>query len=46
MKKQTKNEGKEEKPTVLRCPECGSEDLIIAGRCATCTDCGWSLCSL
>ena len=46
MKKQTKNEEKEEKPTVPRCPECNSKHLIIAGRCATCVECGWSLCSL
>lgn len=32
-----------EKPT---CPVCGSENLSIVGHCATCLDCGWSLCSM
>jgi hypothetical protein len=35
------NEDKE-----LECPDCESENLIINGRCITCTDCGWSVCSL
>lgn len=30
------------KPT---CPECGAE-LSVVGHCATCYECGFSLCSL
>lgn len=28
-----------------KCPECGAE-ISIAGHCATCYECGFSLCSL
>lgn len=28
------------------CPLCGSDNLILEGRCITCMDCGWSKCSL
>ncbi len=29
-----------------KCPICGSDDLLIQGRCTTCVNCGWSQCSL
>ena len=29
-----------------KCPVCGSDSMIIAGHCATCMSCGYSLCSL
>lgn len=28
------------------CPECGMNSLTRAGRCSTCSFCGWSACSL
>lgn len=28
------------------CPICGSENLVINGRCTTCYSCGYSLCSM
>jgi hypothetical protein len=28
-----------------KCPECGAE-IMIVGHCATCYECGFSLCSL
>ncbi len=28
------------------CPECGSRHVIVAGRCLTCLECGFSRCSL
>ena len=36
---------KDETEHTVSCPECGSE-LVVAGRCATCYECGFSLCSL
>lgn len=33
----------EELPT---CPECGSTNIMIAGRCTTCLECGASSCAL
>ena len=46
MVNQRKNVEKERKNKKPNCPECGSKDLVIAGKCATCMNCGWSLCSL
>lgn len=28
-----------------KCPECGAE-IVVVGHCATCYECGFSLCSL
>lgn len=28
------------------CPVCGSNYLVINGRCVTCYSCGYSLCSM
>lgn len=28
------------------CPQCGSTQLVRAGRCDTCYFCGWSKCNL
>ncbi len=29
-----------------KCPSCGSSNVHVEGHCATCMDCGWSLCSM
>jgi len=31
---------------VETCPECGMDSIYRVGRCATCSFCGWSACSL
>lgn len=46
MKKQRENKEKSEKSEGPSCPECGLKSLVIVGKCATCMNCGWSLCSL
>lgn len=28
------------------CPECGGKNIRVEGRCAACSDCGWSACSV
>lgn len=33
-------------PARPRCLECGSENVMVAGRCTTCYSCGASTCSL
>lgn len=45
MEKPQENVEKVEDSDVA-CPLCGGTNLIIAGRCATCTTCGWSKCEL
>jgi ribosomal protein L37AE/L43A len=35
-----------EEEIVTTCPECGSTDIMINGRCFTCYSCGYSLCSM
>ncbi len=30
----------------VTCPECGSENVFMAGHCFTCYTCGWSVCAL
>lgn len=32
------------KAIVLRCPECGSKDMIMQSACSTCNNCGYSKC--
>lgn len=44
--KEYPEEKHEEVKKSLKCPECGNETLMIAGRCATCMSCGFSLCSM
>lgn len=29
-----------------QCPVCDGQNIIRQGRCTTCADCGWSLCSV
>lgn len=31
---------------VFACPSCAGANIILQGRCITCTDCGWSSCVL
>lgn len=40
---ETKKEAEEHLET---CPVCGSELIIHQGRCITCMECGWSICSM
>jgi ribosomal protein S27E len=35
----------EQVDTKLICNDCGSE-MIVSGHCATCPNCGYSLCSM
>lgn len=28
------------------CPVCGSDAIVVNGRCKTCYSCGYSLCSM
>lgn len=30
----------------LKCPVCGSTNLLIEGKCVTCLDCFWSKCNI
>jgi len=47
IEKDKKIEKKEKQDKRVGCPICGNKDSIrVAGRCATCINCGWSKCSL
>lgn len=46
MKEKDEKQNKIKEVERPKCPNCGSENIMINGRCITCYECGSSTCSM